>query len=364
MEPAGVPRGTIGKQLDRIEPMRYNRTMTSLPFHEPRLEDAAPLRRITASCGARGSDLAWANVYLLRAKYNTRIAIDEGFLYRRYDGRTRLQGYTFPLSLEPSPDEGALRLALARVEQDAEDNGRELSFCLLTAEQKELLEKLMPGRFLYSWKESDCDYLYRRSDLAELPGTAYHAKRNHISRFLREHAEISFEELRDDNREDFAEPAHAWLATGQQTAGQPAEGLLHEQRAIACALEDYRELGLRGVLLRVDGRPAAMALAGFISPTVADIHYEKCHPDYRGAYALINREMARRLPEAELINREEDLGEPGLRQAKQSYHPCERLVKWSAYPASGAGSASPSNAASPDLGEEDASASGGDTTDA
>lgn len=299
--------------------------MTSLPFHEPRLEDAALLRRITASCAAEGSDLAWANIYLLRSKYSTQIAIDKGFLYRHYDGRTRLKGYTFPLNLNPAPDEKTLRLALARLEEDAETRRRELRFCLLTPEQKEILSRIMPGRFHYSWKESDCDYIYRRSDLADLRGTAYHAKRNHISRFMRDHDNISFEELSQNNREDFTEPVRAWL-----TAEEPTENLLHEQRAIASALESYSELGLRGLLLRVDGRPAAMALAGFISPSMADIHYEKCHPDYRGAYALINREMARLLSDATFINREEDLGEPGLRQAKQSYHPCRLLIKWSA----------------------------------
>ena len=69
-----------------------------------------------------------------------------------------------------------------------------------------------------------------------------------------------------------------------------------------------------------------MSLASYISPIVADIHYEKCTPEYRDAYPVINQEMAKMLP-CTLINREEDLNIPGLRQAKLSYKPDHILQK-------------------------------------
>ena len=70
------------------------------------------------------------------------------------------------------------------------------------------------------------------------------------------------------------------------------------------------------------GEPAA---AG----TMFIIHYEKTIPDMKGLYQFINMDFARSLPpEITLINREQDLGDPGLRQAKLTYRPCGYVTKF------------------------------------
>lgn len=49
---------------------------------------------------------------------------------------------------------------------------------------------------------------------------------------------------------------------------------------------------------------------------------EKALYDVEGAYNIINREMARNVCAGfPLINREDDVGDEGLRAAKLSYHP-------------------------------------------
>lgn len=308
-----------------------------LSFHRPELDDGDALRRIVAGARAVNSDLAWVNLLLLAPKYDTEIALEDGVLYRYYGDRARLCGYTFPCapSLLDSGDEALRRAeaALRRLEEDARERGRALRFCLLSPAEKERLERLRPGAWRFHCARGNDDYLYRRSDLAELPGTAYHSKRNHVSRFLRDHADAEAEPLHEGNVDAFREVAEAWLDSMSSAAGGSPRALQHEWRAIDAALRLRAPLSLEGTLLRVGGRPAAMALTSFISPSVADVHYEKCHPDFRGAYALINRETARRLSSAALINREEDLGLEGLRQAKLSYKPCRLVEKWDALPA-------------------------------
>lgn len=293
---------------------------TPLPLTAPRLEDAEGIRAVVSACNGMGNDLSFAAMYLLQAKYGIQVALENGFLYRHYSGNPRLNGYAFPLGEgDPTP-------ALHRIGEDAAARGIPLQFCLLTEAQSATLQQLYPGRFQEVVKRGDADYLYRRTDLAELPGTAYHKKRNHISKFTREHPHWCFKALNADTAGDARNIAERWLETADAT---PA--LQHEFRAICRALELREALQLTGGVLYVDDAPAAMAICSAISPQVANIHYEKCAPEWRDAYTLVNRELARRLTTT-FINREEDLDQPGLRKAKESYHPALLLNKISLLP--------------------------------
>jgi hypothetical protein len=63
----------------------------------------------------------------------------------------------------------------------------------------------------------------------------------------------------------------------------------------------------------------------------AVIHFEKAVATYRGAYAAISRFVVENeYPDARLVNREEDMGNEGLRTSKQAYNPLERLRKFNA----------------------------------
>ena len=64
------------------------------------------------------------------------------------------------------------------------------------------------------------------------------------------------------------------------------------------------------------------------------VHFEKGDNNYKGVYQFINNETAKNLPETVLyINREQDLGDEGLRQAKMTYRPCGFINKYLAYKA-------------------------------
>ena len=81
----------------------------------------------------------------------------------------------------------------------------------------------------------------------------------------------------------------------------------------------------------MDGRVVAFAAGEPINDRVFDQHFEKALAEYDGAYAMINQAfMAHCLTEFEWVNREEDMGLAGLRQAKMSYNPAEVLMKYTA----------------------------------
>lgn len=290
-----------------------------LPFAPPRLSDAPGVRALTAE--AAGSDLSFANLYLLQEKYATTAAAEGGFLFRHYAGNGRLQGYAFPCG------NGDWESALQRIEADAAARKRPLKFCLLTEAEKTRLEQLRPELYRFETDPGNADYLYSRRDLAELPGTVYHRKRNHIARFEKLYPRWHYAPLTTENAADALNIARGWVEDRNDAA------LLHEWHAIRHALEQMTALQLCGGIIYVEQQPVAMSVVSYISPAVADVHYEKCLPAFRDAYPVINRSTAQHL-HCELINREEDLNHPGLRRAKESYHPTLLLRKYTAHPIS------------------------------
>ena len=66
-----------------------------------------------------------------------------------------------------------------------------------------------------------------------------------------------------------------------------------------------------------------------LNPTTALVLFERALRNEKGLYQVINWETARAIAAQGLtfINREEDLGDPGLRRAKLSYHPVRLEAK-------------------------------------
>lgn len=296
-----------------------------LHFAAPQLADADSVRCITQRAGSVASDLAFANIYLLQNKYNTQICIQDGILYRCFRNNSRLQGYAFPCGCE---NDTAADHALRCIEADARARQQELRFCLLTDENAACLNRLRPSQYTYHCDRGNADYLYRQSDLASLPGSAYHAKRNHLARFERLYPDWNFQPLSSDLIPDARCVADEWYRHSNETS----IALQHEQRALHHALDHIAELRLTGGIIYVEHQPIAVAIAGSISAHAASVHYEKCHPNFRDAYPVINRCVAELLAPAPFINREEDMNLPGLRKAKLSYHPTRLLQKWDALP--------------------------------
>jgi len=104
------------------------------------------------------------------------------------------------------------------------------------------------------------------------------------------------------------------------------DGMLgRELAALEYTLKHFEELQQQGLLITVDGKPVAFSIFEPINPSTVAIHFERALRSYKGLYQVINWETAKVIAEQgfEYINREEDLGDPGLRDAKLSYHPIQ-----------------------------------------
>jgi hypothetical protein len=176
------------------------------------------------------------------------------------------------------------------------------------------------------------DYFYRTTDLAELPGKPYHGQKNHINRFL---AEQGYRYLRLEEAlvPDCLAMIGAWCT---MRSCEDDLGLFDEWETVRpgvgpspypLPVGEGRVRAVSGVALEVEGSVQTFAPGELLTRQTAVIHFEKAKPQIRALYPLINQQFAaRHWGEASFINREQDLGEPGWRQAKLSCHP-ERLVR-------------------------------------
>ena len=92
-----------------------------LEWSIPEAEDEDWINSCIAVSGTMASDASFANIYLLRNKYSTKISRYKDFIIRKYSGKGARCGYTFPLG------KGDVAKALAEIEKDAKECGLHLS---------------------------------------------------------------------------------------------------------------------------------------------------------------------------------------------------------------------------------------------
>ena len=292
-----------------------------LNWKSPEAGDYKAYRETVQGLDILGSDMSFANVFLLQNKYQTKIAFNEGFLFRKYFGIGARQGYTFPIG------RGDLKKALELIMNEARELGEVFRLAFVTEEQKSWLEGNYPGRFAFTNDEGDSDYIYLRENLTNLKGRKYSSKRNHIASFARTFENYDIRTLTHAEKNDAMEVAGRWCQEHRSD-----KSITMEYEAVKKALDNFEAIDLKGAVLYVDGKPAGMTVASYISEGVADIHFEKVLKEYagHGGYAVINKLFAEQLDGCRLINREEDINIPGLRKAKRSYRPDIILKKYGA----------------------------------
>ena len=169
------------------------------------------------------------------------------------------------------------------------------------------------------------DYVYSRAELSALAGPKYHKKKNQINKFLRNHLAEGRPLL-----EEHLPEALRVLAEWRESREDPGD-----YEAAREALERAEELQLCGGIYYVGGEPVAYTLGEENARgTSFVIHFEKAVrvERYGGIYQFMNQVFASILPEKyDTINREQDLGDAGLRQAKESYNPVGFVRKFRAY---------------------------------
>jgi len=183
----------------------------------------------------------------------------------------------------------------------------------------------LTDEFLVEPARDQFDYVYRHEDLVNLAGRKYHAKRNHITKFRGSHP-FHYVPLDSGHLKACLDLSESWCGIRRC---EEDLSLMEEWGAVQEALNHFESLQVRGGAIVMGDKIEAFALGEMLNATTAVVHIEKANPEIQGLYAVINQQFCERaFPDASFVNREQDLGTPGLRQAKLSYYPDHLVEKF------------------------------------
>jgi uncharacterized protein len=170
------------------------------------------------------------------------------------------------------------------------------------------------------------NYLYNSPDLAQLSGRKFSKKRNLLSQASGLYP-WTCSPLNSTNINE----CFSVIESINKEEHPSIEGMLRrELDALEYTLNHFDDLNQEGILISINGKSAAFSVFETINPTTVAIHFERALRSYKGLYQVINWETSKVIAGQgfQFINREEDLGDAGLRSAKLSYHPIEIIPSY------------------------------------
>ena len=269
-----------------------------------------------------GSDGVFGNSYMWRNAYQVRWVILEDALC--FTANRGVRDFFLP-PIGALEDE-QLKKAIELLNEHSLTEGFAPEYRGVTLEMKTRMEKLFPDSFIWTEDRDNFDYTYRTEDLIQLAGRAYHGKKNHVNQFRRLYEDYEYLPITKEIIPSCIDYALEWC---RQRGCDSDASLALERDAIIDCLENFESLGFKGAVIKVEGRVQALTYGEQLNSDTAIIHVEKANGEIKGIYAAINQEFATHAwSETTFINREEDMGEPGLRKAKESYKPTKLIEKY------------------------------------
>ena len=192
---------------------------------------------------------------------------------------------------------------------------------------KKILENRENLRFTEN--RDQYEYVYKVSDLINLKGKSFAQKRNRVRAFL-DGYEWDYYEMTPEFFDEVMDFQERWRVHREENLSEDEiKSLDSEDIAIQNVLEKWNDFKLIGGVLKVNEKIIAYTIAVELDEKNLDVMFEKAFPEYAGSYQAINFLFQKnQCSKYEFANREEDMGEPGLREAKLSYNPIMMLKKF------------------------------------
>lgn len=294
----------------------------AISFHPLGIDDRTLVQTHVADTECRNCDLNFMNLISWRFLYDTEVAEHNGWLLLRFKADGHL-AYLAPVG------NGNWKQVMEELMDDARTQGHPFLMLGVCENSLNQLEAAMPGYFFAAADRNYTDYIYERERLASLSGKKLQSKRNFANRFAASHPDFEVMPLTPDEMDECIDLDSKWAEQKAEETDAGRYTYEAERRSMLAVFDHWADLGGQGAVLKAEHRIVAFTYGAPVNRDTFDVCLEKADTTYEGAFATINREFARLLPEQYVyVNREEDLGIAGLRNSKLSYHPAILLHKY------------------------------------
>ena len=281
----------------------------------------------------------WSSVNLLTwNRFGLEYAIVDGYLVLRfiYDGQ-----YTHTMPLPPVPEgvehprlvdagDGCLECIIRALRDECFAHHQPFSITNLNQSSIDFLQRTFPGEFQFSEPMIErYDYICLRERIIALEGKEMRPKRQHLNQFPRFYPNHEYRPLEPSLFPECMQLLQRWSDNAEAIGHiQGNDSKVIERESISQVFDNWERFGAIGGALFVDGKMAAFTYGVPINVNTFDLCVEKADIAYKGIYTVVRHEFMQQIPEQyTYINLEEDMGLPGLRRAKSSYHPAYQIKK-------------------------------------
>lgn len=278
-----------------------------IEFKPVSLSDKVWIDELLSYSDFRGCEYTFGNNFCWQDIYDIKISRYKDFYLVK-----NKNGFFFPAG------KGDIAEVISEIRHYAKNNDIPFAFTTMNKLSMLTLKEMYGSRAEVSTNPDYYDYIYSYTDLTELKGKKYHAKRNHIARFSEN--EWCYEEINEGNIDECKAMNDEWC---RRNGCRENPDKADEICAVKIGLDNFKALGYIGGLIRVNGAIQAFSFGEKSNSDTFVVHVEKAFTDFQGSYPMINKQfLINSVSGVKYVNREEDMGEENLRKAKQSYYPC------------------------------------------
>jgi hypothetical protein len=276
------------------------------------LEDRDIISRIIKEYQPQTSEWTFTNLYIWRSYYRYQWSIHDKHLLILCNPEDK--DFYF---LQPLGPRSRLKITL-KMMQWLKQNKSEKNPRIERADKRLISEIKGESNLKIEPMRDHFDYVYLSQDLIKLSGRKYHSKKNHINKFKRKYR-FKYNIMTPDLVKECIRVLIRWCAW-RDCEKYPI--MRAEFESVHESLLDFEHLNIQGGVILVDNNIEAFSLGELLNKETAVIHAEKADPHIPEVFTLINQQFCEnQWSNVKYINREQDLGEPGLRKAKLSYQP-------------------------------------------
>ena len=297
-----------------------------LDFTPVTIDSINDLLPFMAKSMTRSCDYTPGNLIMWSRFMGYRYAIEQNTLFIACKSQMDMKSEAFLAPIgNLSPEE-----SIGLLQEYCNANNIRLRLTAVPEEFIEVVKAVLPDYVsteLPQWS----DYIYNAQSLATLQGKALNKKRNRYNKFINEQPGHHYNRCNLDDTKEVIK----FLASNRDCQNNREDNMrCYEHWQCMATVGNLVRYNQPAGVLRVDGKIAAFTLGEIFGDTLY-VHIEKANHEIAGSCEAINRmfvnDMLAEHPEITYVNREEDLGDPGLRQVKRAYNPAMMLNRYEVY---------------------------------